>query len=66
MVADRVRTAETAAHWLKLWTTEIVEISEIGNNIKLVLNGELKLKGQSYFYKQVESHTCFVAPTEEA
>ena len=42
---------------------EIVEPSEIGNDVKHILNGELKLKGQSHFY--MEPQTCFVVPTED-
>lgn len=90
IVADRQKTAETAANLVKViysytninkplitvddvlnsqevdkrvMNNEIIEPSEIGNDVKHVLNGGLKLKGQSHFY--MEPQTCFVVPTED-
>lgn len=47
----------------RIMNNEIIEPTEIGNDVKHVLNGILKLKGQSHFY--MEPQTSFVIPTED-
>ncbi|XP_050344182.1 uncharacterized protein LOC126769434 [Nymphalis io] len=46
----------------RLMKNEIVEPTEIGNDVKKVLSGEFKLRGQYHFY--MEPQTCVTIPVE--
>ncbi|XP_039757385.1 xanthine dehydrogenase-like [Pararge aegeria] len=47
----------------RMSNNQIIEPTDIGNDVKYVLSGELKLKGQYHHYMELQ--TCVAIPTED-